>query len=171
MTRKVDHTVSADVPAEVLYRLLTSQEYWEDLVGFWKSCNLNSELKHLSTDAGGTEVHFAHIMTAQDLPAIARPVVPGQFIVMREQHFDPFDPAKQRAGGRYTARITHAPVDITGQLGVAANGAGSQLELSSNCKVKVPLIGGKIEGLLATAVKNLFTTEGNHTTEWVATHS
>ena len=35
----------------------------------------------------------------------------------------------------------------------------------------MPLIGGKIEGLLATAVKNLFTTEGNHTTEWVATHS
>lgn len=171
MTRKVDHTVSADVPAEVLYRLLTSQEYWEDLVGFWKSCNLNSELKHLSTDATGTEVHFAHIMTAQDLPAIARPVVPGQFIVMREQHFDPFDEGKQRAGGRYTARITHAPVDIAGQLGVTGTATGSQLELSSNCKVKVPIIGGKIEGLLATAVKNLFTTEGNHTTEWVAAHS
>ena len=171
MTRKVDHTVGADVPADELYRLLTSQDYWEDLVGFWKSCNLNSELKHLSTDASGTEVHFAHIMTAQDLPAIARPVVPGQFIVMREQHFDPFDPSAQRAGGHYTAKVSHAPVDIGGQLGVSGTATGSQLELNSTCKVRVPIIGGKIEGLLATAVKNLFTTEGNFTTEWVAGHS
>ena len=48
---------------------------------------------------------------------------------------------------------------------------GDDYTVTIDIKVSVPLIGGKIEGLLATAVKNLFTTEGNHTAEWVATHS
>ena len=83
MPRSVDHTVSLDVPVDVLYQRFTTVEYWEDLVGFWKSCNLDTELRELSTDDSGTDVHFAHIMSAKDLPSIARKVVPGKFVVMR----------------------------------------------------------------------------------------
>ena len=170
MPRSVDHTVSLDVPVDVLYQRFTTVDYWEDLVGFWKSCNLDTELRELSTDDSGTDVHFAHIMSAKDLPSIARKVVPGKFVVMREQHFDAFDASAERAGGRYTARLS-APVDISGQCSLSSTATGSQLQLTSSCRIKVPIIGGKLEPLLATAVKNLFTTEGNFTVEWIAGHS
>ena len=91
MTKRMAFDVDVAVPAAVMYRDFTTVGYWEDLVLRYREEATRTEIAHFSTDHTGTRVAFAHILTAADLPAIARPVLPGTFVVTREQHFDPFD--------------------------------------------------------------------------------
>ncbi|MEI7545457.1 MAG: DUF2505 domain-containing protein [Mycobacteriaceae bacterium] len=170
MPRSMVYTVDVGVPAAVMYRNFTTIDYWQDLVAFYEENAARTEITHFSTDDNGTDVSFAHIMSAQDLPAIARPVVPGTFSITREQHFEPFHEATNRATGRYRAQVPVAPVEVTGDYVLQDTSHGSQMRLETLCTARVPIIGGTIEQLLASGLKTLFTKEGEFTADWVDGH-
>jgi hypothetical protein len=161
--------VDVDIPAAEMYRLFTTVDYWQDLVAFYRENSSRTEIAHFSSDATGTDVSFTHILSADDLPAIARPVVPGTFVVTREQHFEPFHAPTNQALGRYRAHIP-APVELTGEYVLADTDQGSRMRLESQCRVRVPLIGGQIEQLVMGGLKTLFSEEGRFTATWVAGH-
>jgi hypothetical protein len=108
-------------------------------------------------------------MTSEDLPPIARPVLPGTFVVTREQHFEPFDAPSNSALGRYLAHIP-APVELTGDYVITDTERGSRMRLESVCRVRAPLIGGQIEGLVMGGLKMLFKKEGEFTADWIVGH-
>lgn len=170
MARNMAYTVDVGVPAESLYRDLTTIDYWEALVEIYRENSTRTEIAHFSTGPDGTDVSFAHILSAQDLPAIARPVVPGTFVVTREQHFDPFEEGTGQASGRYRALVPNTPVDIEGTYVLRDSGAGSQMQIDTRCTVRVPIIGRQIETLIVTGLKSLFASEGKYTAEWIAGH-
>lgn len=168
MPRSMVYDVDVDdVPAAEMYRLFTTRRYWEDLVGFYQGNGSRTEIAHFESTANGTDVSFTHILTADDMPAVARPVVPGTFVVTREQHFGPFDAPSNQAIGRYRAHIP-APVEVTGDYLLHDTGRGSRMRLESVCRVRVPLIGGTIEALVMGGLKTLFTEEGRFTADWIA---
>ena len=169
MPRSMVFDIDVDVPAATMYGLFTKVDYWEDLVGFYLSHSSRTEIAHFSSDETGTDVSFTHIMSADDLPAIARPVLPGTFVVTREQHFDPFHVATNQALGRYRAHIP-APVELTGDYILADTERGSRMRLESTCRVKVPLIGGQIEQLVMGGLRMLFAEEGEFTADWITRH-
>lgn len=169
MPRSMVFDIDVEVPAARMYSLFTKVDYWQDLVAFYLSHSARTEIAHFSSDENGTDVSFTHILSAADLPPIARPVVPGTFIVTREQHFEPFDAPTNRALGRYRAHIP-APVELTGDYVLADTERGSRMRLESTCQVKVPLIGGQIEQLVMGGLKFLLAEEGEFTAGWVADH-
>ena len=169
MPRSLVFDVDVDVSAATMYSYFTTVGYWEDLVGFYLQGGAKTEIAHFSSDETGTDVTFKHIMTAQDLPAIARSALPGSFVVTREQHFDLFHEAANRATGRFRALIP-APVEVTGDYTLHDTDRGSRMRLESSCRVAVPLIGGQIEQLVVAGLKTLFAREGEFTTEWIAGH-
>lgn len=107
MPRSMVFDIDVEVPAARMYSLFTKVDYWQDLVAFYLSHSARTEIAHFSSDETGTDVSFTHILSAADLPPIARSVVPGTFIVTREQHFEPFDAPTNRALGRYRAHLPH----------------------------------------------------------------
>lgn len=169
MPRNLVYDIDVDVPAVRMYGYFTTVGYWEDLVGFYRDNGSHTEIAHFSSDDSGTDVTFTHIMTAQDLPPIARPAVPGTFIVKREQHFDPFDAAANRALGRFTGQVP-APLDLSGDYVLHDTERGSRMRLTTTCRVRVPIIGGQIEQLVVGGLKMLYSHEGEFTAEWIAGH-
>lgn len=169
MPRSLVYDVRVDVPAADMYGHFTTVGYWRDLVEFYRKTASHTEIEHFSSDGSGTDVTFTHVMTAQDLPQIARRLVPGSFVVTREQHFDPFDAPAGRATGHFRGKVP-APVDITGQTLLQDSGQGCRMRLTSACRVPVPIIGGQIEGLVLGGLKMLFAHEGDFTAEWIARH-
>lgn len=161
--------IDVEVPAARMYSLFTTVDYWRDLVSHYEQRSARAELAHFSSDDTGTDVSFTHILSADDLPAIARPVVSGTFVVTREQHFEPFHSETNQARGRYSAHIP-APVELVGDYTLADTECGSRMRLESTCRVKVPIIGGQIEQLVIGGLKLLFADEGEFTTDWVAGH-
>lgn len=169
MPRSMVYDVDVDVPAAQMYGYFTTVGYWEDLVEFYRGHSSDTEIAHFSTDETGTNVTFTHIMSAQDLPAVARRVVPGSFVVTREQHFDPFDEHANTAVGRYRADVP-VPLDLTGDYILHDTAGGSRMRLTTACRMSVPIIGGQIESLVLGGLKMLFAHEGEFTAEWVADH-
>jgi len=170
MPRSMIYAVDVDVPAAVMYRNFTTIDYWQDLVAFYKENAANAEIAHFSTDENGTDVAFSHILSAQDLPPIARPVLPGTFTVTRQQHFDPFHEPTNRALGNYRAQIPAVPVEVTGTYVLQDTAHGSQMSLETLCTVRVPIIGGPMEKLLANGLQSMFSAEGEFTGHWLAGH-
>lgn len=164
------YTVDVDVPAAQMYRNFTAIGYWQDLVEFYRENGSQTEIANFATDENGTDVGFSHILSAQDLPPIARPVLPGTFVITREQHFDPFEEATNRAYGRYRAVIPAMPVQVTGDYTLLDVAPGSQMRLETLCTARVPIIGGQIEQLLASGLRTLFTREGEFTAVWIGSH-
>ena len=164
------YAVDVAVPAAVMYRNFTTIDYWQDLVAFYEANAARTEIAHFSTGDSGTDVSFSHILSAQDLPAVARQVVPGTFAIIREQHFDPFHDATNRASGRYSAEIPVAPVEVTGKYTLEDTETGSQMRLETLCRARVPIIGGQIEQLLINGLRTLFSKEGEFTADWVGGH-
>jgi len=164
------YAVDIDVPAAVMYRNFTAIDYWQDLAAFHKENGANAEITLFSTDENGTDVVFSHIFSAQDLPPIARPVVPATFVITREQHFDPFHEPTNRALGNYRAQVPVAPVEVTGKYVLEDAAQGSQMSLETVCAVRVPIIGGQIEQLLVNGLRTLFSEEGKFTADWVSGH-
>jgi hypothetical protein len=169
MPRSLVYDVDVDVPAAQMYGYFTTIGYWEDLVGYYRGNGSHTEIAQFSADGTGTDVTFTHIMTAQDLPPIARRLVPGSFVVKRQQHFDPFDEPANRAVGRFTGQMP-APLDLTGDYVLHDTDRGSRMRLTSRCRVRVPIIGGQIEHLVVGALKTLFSHEGDFTAKWIAGH-
>ena len=170
MPRSMVYAVDVDVPAAVMYRNFTTIDYWQDLVAFYKENAANAEIAHFSTDESGTDVAFSHILSAQDLPSIARAVVPGTFVITREQHFDPFHESTNSALGNYRAQVPVAPVEVTGKYVLQDTARGSQMSLETLCVARVPIIGGQIEQLLVNGLRTLFSKEGEFTADWVGSH-
>ena len=169
MPRSMVYDVDVDVPADQMYRYFSALDYWEDLVEFYRNNGSRTEIALFSSDSSGTDISFRHIMSAQDLPPVARPVLPGTFVVTRVQHFDPFHEPTNRATGRYVAEIP-APVEVTGDYLLHDIDRGSRMRLESTCRARVPIIGGQIEKLVMGGLKMLFAEEGQFTAEWVAGH-
>ncbi len=170
MPRRMSYVVRVDKPTAAVYQDFTTIGYWEDLVDFYREHSVTTEITRFSTGAGGTDISFTHTLSAQDLPPVARTVVPSSFAVTRHQHFAPLDRVANRAAGHYSALVPVAPVEISGEYVLSDTASGSQLELQTLCRVKVPIIGGQIEQLVLNGLRTLFSTEGEFTTEWVAGH-
>lgn len=164
------YTVDVDVPAAEMYRNFTGIDYWEDLVAFYRDNAAETEIAHFATGDSGTDVAFSHILSARDLPPIARPVLPGTFVITREQHFDPFDAATNSARGHYRAIVPAVPVQVTGNYTLFDLSPRSQMRLETVCTARVPLIGGQIEQLLANGLRTLFAKEGEFTADWIGGH-
>ncbi|MBU3687594.1 MAG: DUF2505 domain-containing protein [Mycobacteriaceae bacterium] len=170
MPRSMVYTVDIDAPASQVYQDFTTVNYWEDLIDFYQRNSTRTEIVRFESHENGTEVAFAHIMTPEDLPAIARPVVPAVLTITREQHFDLFQPEADQAVGHYRATTSAVPFEITGEYLLRGAGPRSQMRIDTHCSVKVPIIGGQIEKLIINGLSTLFANEGEFTAEWVAGH-
>lgn len=164
MSRRMEHTVTFDAPAALIHAQFTSEEYWRRLVEVYRELNPRTELTLFRSDAHGTDIALRQVMPRDDLPPIARKVMPVDMVITREQHFDPFDGG---AGGTFAATMPRAPGRLDGRYELADTAAGSELRVRSSCKVSLPLVGGALEDLILTNMRHLFDGEQRFTADWV----
>ena len=169
MAKRLSYDVEVGVSAAVMYRDFTTADYWQDLIAHYCEFGTDTEIRNFSCGDDGTDIAFAHTLRSADLPAIVRPVLPRTFVLTREQHFDPFEPATNTAAGHYRAVIP-APVDVTGDYLLSDTDNGSRMRLRARCTVRIPLIGGQIEQLLIGGLQQMFAGEGEFTADWIAGH-
>jgi hypothetical protein len=69
------------------------------------------------------------------------------------------------------ANLPGGALDLRGTYELKNTESGSALESKSTCKVKIPLVGGKIEEVLLKGLRDLFDTERDFTRTWISSHS
>jgi Protein of unknown function (DUF2505) len=170
MSRRMDYTLEFDAPAEKIYQDFTNRDYWQTLMDGYRILTPQSEVTTFLSGEGGTDIVFVQNLPRMYLPPIARTVVPVDMIITRKQHFDPFDHAKSRAKGTYSASIPHGPGSFSGEYFLTETDTGSRMRLASVCKVYIPFVGGVLEDLMLHLIKMVFDAEEAFTADWIREH-
>jgi hypothetical protein len=163
----MEYTVAFDAPAAHIHAQFTSEDYWRSLTEVYRALNPRTELTLFHSDARGTDIALRQVMPRDDLPPIARKVMPVDLVITREQHFDPFDDGAG-AHGTFAASMPRAPGRLDGRYELSDTATGSQLLVRSACKVSIPLVGGTLEDLILTNMRHLFDGEQRFTADRVA---
>jgi hypothetical protein len=166
----MDYTLEFGAPAEKIYQDFTSRDYWQTLMDAYRFLTPQSEITTFSSTERGTDLVFIQNLPRMYLPPIARTVVPVDMVITRKQHFDPFDHAKSRAKGTYSASIPHGPGSFGGQYFLTETDTGSRMRLASVCRVYIPFVGGVLEDLILHHIKLLFDAEEAFTADWISKH-
>jgi hypothetical protein len=170
MSRRMDHALDFDAPAEKIYQDFADREFWEALMEAYRWLKTDSQLTEFTTGESGTDIVFRQVLPRSELPPVARAVMPVDMVVTREQHFAPYDHQTNQAEGSYRATIPAGLGHFGGRYFLTETATGSRLRLASVCKVHIPFVGGTLEQLILSNITGLFDAEGTFMADWVSRH-
>jgi Protein of unknown function (DUF2505). len=165
MARQIDYRSTSEYPADEVYATMVDPDYLrarlEQIGG--KGAAL---LEH-HADAEGAKYRLRHGLDAKHLPSVVRSVLPGDLVIERVESWT------QQSAGRYAGEveviIRGTPASAVGGMRLRdTDGTASELLVRADVTVRVPLIGGKIEAVVAEQVQNLLKAETAFTRTWLS---
>ena len=164
MATRFTHNARIEAPIETVFNALREEAFWHDRISAVGTSKDTLDAFDL-TDASITVTTTQHIPD-DDIPDIARKVIPGQLVVVRTNVISGFD------GERF---LGNAKADAAGGLGrieggseaVASDGVAVE-NVSGSVKVSVPLMGGKLEKLVVDHLRRLLIAEYEQLNRWTA---
>jgi hypothetical protein len=169
MPRSFDISVDYEGSVEQVRAAFDDRQYW--LARLADSGVDDAELESLDADTdGGVRVATAQILRSDRLPAVVAQFHRGDLRIERREHWSPVSDG--RATATVDGAIAAAPVSLNGKatLQPGANG-GARLEFHVTVEVRIPLVGGKVEGLIGSQLVDLVIAEQRFTTTWLAGNS
>jgi hypothetical protein len=98
---------------------------------------------------------------ASKLPSAVRSILNGDLVVEREERWRGFESAGK-------ATINGVPAQISSRAVLTERGTGTEQLIRAEVKVSIPLIGGKIEKVVAEQVTKLLAAEAEYAEQWLA---
>lgn len=121
-----------------------------------------AELVTFTTTGQSTTYQLRQGVAAEHLPSIARGALGGDLVITRTETW-----TEAGLTGTVEGVLNGVSGRIEGTITLADTAGGSELHLVGQVKVGIPLIGGKIEGLVADQVAKLLDKETEFTSEWL----
>lgn len=168
MSRQIDYRSTSTYPADEVYATMVDPEYLESRLS--RLGGRDAALLEHHADTESARYRLRHGMDAKDLPSMVRNVLPGDVVIERTESW-----TRKSAGhyhGEVEVLIKGTPASAAGGMRLRdLDGAESELLVRADVTVKVPLLGGRIEGVIAEQVQNLLGAETQFTLEWLARRS
>ena len=137
------HEISYDAPLAKVFQMLSDPAFRQasaDAMGV-----ISAEVT--ITPAGkGMHVHIDQVQPTEGIPGFARKFAGETTRAVQTEEWD------SPAGGRIKIETPGKPTSIKGTLALTEAGGRTTETLEVEVKVKVPLIGGKLESLMADLV-------------------
>ncbi|MCL2534230.1 MAG: DUF2505 domain-containing protein [Nocardiaceae bacterium] len=164
MARRIDYSARFEHPAERVYAALSDREYWEARMEEMRKYSEN-HVESLEVTDGGIDLVLHHVLPRKDLPEIAQTVLKKDLIITRKERYTSFG---EPVTGTYEASIPAGPGSLTGTIELFTTDTGCTLRTTSEAKVYLPFVGGKLEQLMLVNLVDLFRTEAEVTAAWLA---
>lgn len=162
MPSRFEHRATFAAPVDTVYSTLVDEAFLtarlNDIGG--KGAAL---LDH-QTSEDGARYRLRQGVDAQHLPGAVRSILSGDLVVEREERWQ----GRESAG---RATINGVPAEIRSRGRLTPSGGGTELLVSAEVKVSIPLLGGKIEKVVAEQVTKLLATEAEYAEKWLAEHA
>ncbi|AWK71488.1 hypothetical protein CBI38_07695 [Rhodococcus oxybenzonivorans] len=163
VSRRIEHSSTYSFPVEQVHAGLTTEQYWRDRIA--EVGGPGATLDEVTTGPGTISVSMSQSIPAEHLPSIVAKVRSGDLVIARTETWNALDGG--RASGTFTARVTGAPAEISGSQTLTSEGSGTKVQVTGKAEVKIPLIGGKIEGAIGDEVLRLIDKEQEFTQRWL----
>jgi uncharacterized protein YndB with AHSA1/START domain len=141
---KFRHEISYDAPPAEVYAMLTDPAFRQ------KSCDAMGVLSAditIEPEGEGARVVIDQVQPTSGIPSFAKKIAGESTRAIQTEEW---------ADGRsatLTVRTPGKPAEINGRLTLTETGSTTVETFEGEAKAKVPLIGGKLEGLLADLFK------------------
>ncbi len=166
MARSFDYRTTTTYPADAVYAAMIDPEHLrarlKELGG------PGAELLEHEAGPDGARYRLRQGVAAEELPGIVTKIMPNGLVIERTETITKDGPGRYR--GDVEVDVPGAPVVAGGRMQLADAGGGSEFGVDADVDVKVPLIGGRIEGIVADQVRNLLSAEMEFTKRWLAQH-
>lgn len=164
MSKKFEFTSELDHSVERVHAALTSEDFWNSRLA--KSQTGAAELD-ARPGQGTLWVSVSDQMDSSVLPAIVRGVVRGPLVMERIDEWGVLDGGI--AKGKLTGGAKGLPISIdAGSELRAGDAGGTVIAVTGEVNVKVPVVGGQIEGLILQFVENLVEGDRNELNDWLS---
>ena len=163
MARSIDYRSTLAFPAEKVFATMTDEEYLRARLR--ELGGPGSDLLEHEAGPDGARYQLKQGLSEKDLPPIVGKVMQGDLAIQRTESLRATGPGATAATS--TSRSPGLPASASGTMRLADNGAGSEFEVHADVEVKVPLIGGKIEEIVAGQVRRLLEAETAFTVRWL----
>lgn len=164
MATRFTHSARIDAPVETVFHSYGEEAYWRDRLSAVGSAKDTLDDFVVADDAI-TVIVTQHIPD-DEIPDIARKLLPGGLTIVRTSTYTGFDGRSYR--GSANADAAGGLGRIEGGTEAVPEGEAALESLSGQVKVSVPLLGGKLEKLVVAYLDQAFEAEYRHLNRWIA---
>lgn len=162
MSRSFEFTVPYPSPPAVVHATLTEDRFWRSI--FEGAENASVEI---TSDGPGTiEVVMVEHVGRQHIPGPVKKVIKGDLVLSHTDRWGPFD--GERAKGTFEGGSQGMNGRIDGTMQLRPDGEGSAIDVSGVVEVKVRLVGGMLEAMVANMMTKGFTGKRDYVEKWIA---
>ena len=156
---KFSHDMSYDATPEEVAEMLADRTFRERVCEAMDSTRFD-----VSVDGAGTgmEVVVDQTQKAAGIPSFAQKFVGDKIQIIQRESWT------SDTAADLELEIPGKPGHLKGQIRLAVDGEGTVETVSGDLKVKVPVIGGKLEDLVASLLRKALRTEEKVGRAWLA---
>jgi len=158
MSKRLQHELTYDAPMAEVAEMLADTSFREEVCDY---IGVKRAMVSIDSDDNGMEVTIDQVRAAQGIPSFARKFVGDEInIVQRESWSSPTE-------GDITVTIPGKPGDMTGSTTLTQSGDDVVQRIDLAVKVSIPLVGGKVEDLVAGFIGKAFDAENKVGVKWL----
>lgn len=163
MASNLEHSVSYPFSTERLWEVMTTEQYWRDLLAAINGTH--GRFEAFSHDGDTVTVDVVQGVAAEYLPSIVSKLRSGDLEMPRNFTFHKVGDAIE---GTIKVTVNGAPAEISGAVKIG----GDPATASYDCRgaVRVPIVGGKIERVALEQITKLLDSERDETINWEQTN-
>ncbi|RPA65557.1 DUF2505 domain-containing protein [Gordonia oryzae] len=165
MARRLSYSARYAHPVEKLYEAQSTRQYWDDMMAGFQMISPHCEVEDFRSDDTGLKVVLKQHIGRDQLPPIAQTVLMKDMVITREESFGPFDPDNTK--GNYTASIPAGPGNLQGWQELFPTETGCTIRKTTEVKVFIPFVNGKLEQLMLVNLVDLFRAEAEYSKDWI----
>jgi hypothetical protein len=140
MPKRLTHELTYDAPMADVAEMLADTSFREEVCEFQ---GVKRAMVSIDSDDNGMEVTIDQVQAAHGIPSFAKKFVGDEInIVQREYWSSPTE-------GDINVTIPGKPGEMAGTARLSESGGVTTEKVDMTVKVNLPLVGGRIEGLIA----------------------
>jgi hypothetical protein len=155
MSTQLSKTLTYDAPAAAVAAMLDDPAFREAVLD-------RQKVERGSVDIDGDHVRIEQVRSSADLPSFARKFAGDEIAIVQEETWTSATAADIRL------QIPGKPGEAVGTLALTEAGGTTTERVDLAVSVRIPLVGGKIEGLIADMVGHALDREHEVGVEWLA---
>ena len=159
MSTNFEHSVSFPFSAKDYWDLVSSEQYWRELLAATNSDH--GRLESLTVDGDEATVVTHQGVSEENLPKALTAVRPGDVEIPRTCVFKL---SGDTVIGRMEATVNGAPAKITGDIIVSGDPASVQY--TGAAEVSIPFVGGRVEKAIIEQIVHLLNAEHDATVDF-----
>ena len=155
MSTQLSKTLTYDAPAEAVAAMLDDPAFREAVLE-------RQKVERSSVEIDGDHVRIEQVRSAGDLPSFARKFAGDEIAIVQVETWT------SATAADVALQIPGKPGEAVGTLVLTEAGGTTTETVQLAVSVRIPLVGGKIEGLIADMVGHALDREHEVGVEWLA---